>query len=211
MRLFEDRENIERLARVGGANEEVMLSNDMLRDFFLSHLTWTKEEDERKRVGLYIETLEVPVPARAIFRLLRFRPAARLLQRIRFHRAAAKQNSAIYAAAAAAGVIFAEGKGPLDFVKSGRVLERVWLAAELAGLSLQPLAGLLFLKLRVDAGERGAFSQENLDAIARAFGFLKEAAGEDAERAVFAFRVGRAPPPSARALRLPLRDSVSIS
>jgi hypothetical protein len=186
-----------------------MLSNDLLRNFFLSHLTWTKEEDERKRVGFYIDTLEAPAPARAIFRLLRFRPAAHLLQRIGFHKTAAQQNSVIYASSAAVGVIFAEGKAPLDFVKAGRALERAWLAAELAGLSVQPLAGLLFLKLKVDAGDRDVFSQENLDAIARAIGLLEEAAGEDAGRAVFAFRVGRAPPPSARALRFALEDSVS--
>ena len=48
--LVETPEEIGRLGRVGSTNEEVMLANRSLHQFFFSHVSWTKEEDEELEV-----------------------------------------------------------------------------------------------------------------------------------------------------------------
>ena len=49
-----DLSDIRKLSRVASTNEEIMLGNRHLHSFFFSHLSWTQEEDARKKIGFYI-------------------------------------------------------------------------------------------------------------------------------------------------------------
>jgi len=207
--LIEDRDSIKKLAAIGSLNERIMLSNDSLHSFFFSHVSWTKAEDDAKKIGFYIETLELPPPARVVFRILRLPRAIRILRALRFPRLVALQNASVYAAAGAIGVIIGEGTSPLDFVKAGRLLERVWLTATSLKLNMQPLAGALFLALAVRAGEKGDLLSSDAVDLAKAYDELQTTV-PTTNPVLFMFRIGHGDPPSARSSRFPLSDSVEI-
>ena len=209
--LVETPEEVRRLGRVGATNEEVMLANRSLHQFFFSHVSWTKEEDEQKKVGFYIKTLELPPPAQIMFKALaRHWPVMRVLSAIGFNRMVAKQNGEINASSAAIGALMIDGAEPLDFVKIGRTAERLWLAATSLGLSLQPLTGVLFFKLIIEAGEGAVFSPREQKLITDAYREASRIFGADGKHIAFMFRIGRGDAPSAHAVRFPLADVVTV-
>ena len=207
--LAEKREDINRLGRVGSTNEQVMLANRALHQFFFGHVSWTKEEDEEKKVGFYIKTLELPPPAEAMFKVFRHWPIMRVLGAIGFNRIVAIQNGATNAATAGIGAIIIDGTGPLDFVKAGRAVERVWLAATAHGLSFQPLTGVLFFKLKIEAGEGAVFSTGEQKLIIDAYREAARIFNANGKHIAFMFRVGRGDAPSAHAVRFPLHAVVT--
>lgn len=208
--LIETSEEISRLGRVGSTNEEVMLTNRSLHQFFFSHVSWTKEEDEEKKVGFYIKTLELPPPAQVMFRIFRHWSVMRFLGAIGFNRIVARQNGATNAAAAAIGALMIKSTDPLDFVKAGRAIERLWLTATSLGLSLQPLTGVLFLKLKIDAGEDAIFSPRERKLVIAAYQEASRICRADGKHIAFLFRIGCGDAPSAHAVRFPLSETVTV-
>ncbi|MFZ2555734.1 MAG: hypothetical protein WAX57_02750, partial [Minisyncoccia bacterium] len=208
--LVEKREDIKVLGRIGSTNEQVMLANRSLHQFFFSHVSWTKDEDEKKKIGFYIKTLELPPPAEKMFKLFSNWSVMRILARLGFNRLVAKQNGATNAAASAIGAFMIKQTEPLDFVKVGRAVERFWLAATSLGLSFQPLTGVLFFKLKLDGGEKEGFSPHEQKLITNAYQETVRIFQADGKHIAFMFRIGRGEAPSAHAIRFPLAEVVEV-
>ncbi|MHB8710093.1 MAG: hypothetical protein ACYC6X_00905 [Minisyncoccota bacterium] len=208
--LVETPEEISRLGRVGSTNEEVMLANRSLHQFFFSHVSWTKKEDDEKKAGFYIKTLELPPPAEKMFKLFSNWSVMRVLARLGFNRLVAKQNAVTNASASAIGALVIDRTEPLDFVKIGRTVERLWLTVTSLGLSLQPLTGVLFFKLKLDDGKREGFSSREQKTIIDAYQEASRIFQADGEHIAFMFRVGRGDAPSAHATRFPFSEAVTV-
>ncbi len=208
--LAEERAAVDRLGRIGAINEEVMLANHFLHEFFFDHVSWTQEEDERKKVGFYIKTLELPPPAEAMFKVFRHWSIMRVLSAIGFNRVVAGINAKQNAAASAIGAITVAGTDPLDFVQAGRATERVWVTATSVGLSFQPLSGILFFKLKIDAGEDAIFSPGARELITGACQEIAQIFKTGGEPIAFVFRLGHGGQPTARAARFPLEEVATL-
>lgn len=206
--LVEGREDIKILARVGSTNEEVMLANKALHQFFFSHVSWTKEEDDKKKVGFYIKTLELPPPAEFMFKRFKNWSTMRLFNVFRFNRVVAVQNGTTNATATAIGAVLCSGCGPSDFVTAGRTVERIWLSATSLGLSMQPLVGTLFFYLRLRFESGNFFSKKERILIENAYTVAEKILRADQKHIAFMFRIGRGDSPSAHAIRFPLKDAV---
>src|SRR3989344_2245824 len=130
LRIFTTREEIATLARIGSVNELIMLNNPTLHSFFFNHVNWTRAEDDEKKVGFFIDTLELPAPAQMGFRVMRSWPRARFLNRfLGFNKLVAKQNAALYGTASAMGIVISKGESPLEAIQAGMSVERIWLPA----------------------------------------------------------------------------------
>lgn len=209
--LFTDTQSeLSVLGKVGATNEEVMLTNEQLHAFFFSHVNWTKEEDEEKKIGFFIDTLELPPPARLMFKVFKKWGVMKQLIRIGFHRIVGKENAATYAKASAMGALVTAGDTPIDFVQAGRTMERVWLTATSLGLQFQPITGILYFYLRLKAGDRGAFTIDQQKQILDAYEKAETIFAAQGKTISFMFRVGRGSPPSARSVRFSLEESVTI-
>lgn len=93
-----------------------------------------------------------------------------------------------------------------DFVAAGVAMQRLWLAAEAAGMHLQPEMTPVIFRWYVQAG-RSMSSQRGIDAAAQdlAQRFDKLASAAPADDFAFLCRVGFSASPQARSLRRPLR------
>jgi nitroreductase len=209
--LVAERSDVVRLAQVGAANEEIMLSNRALHQFFFSHVNWTKKEDDEKKIGFYIKTLELPGPGAAAFYVIQNWQIMDLLRRLNFHAFVAAQNASIYAASSAIGAIIQDGDSPADYIKTGQALQRLWLTATKLGYSMQPLTGVLFFKLRLDNGEGDGFSEEQKQRIEVEYAAAQKLFECPGKRIGFMFRMGPGASPSARASRFDLKDAVSLA
>lgn len=208
--LVDERNAMRTLGRVGSTNEEVMLANRSLHEFFFTHVNWTRREDEHKRVGFYIKTLELPPPAELVFKLIRHWGVMRIGNAVFFNRLIAAQNAATNASASAIGVILIPEITPIAFVQAGRTVERLWLTATALGLSFQPLAGIPFLRLQVHSGDTDLLTDNDARLINRAYERAAALSGAGDRHIAFMFRIGHSDPPSARSVRFSLDEVVTV-
>ena len=202
--LTEDREKITQLGRVGSANEEVMLSNKKLHNFFFSHVNWTLKEENEKRYGFYIKTLELPQPAQFMFKLFSKWSRMRIFKALGFPKVVAAQNAKINAAASAIGIITIKERRPIDYINVGEYLQELWLTASKQGLYIQPLAGLLFSRLRILEGDTSMFSAKQKDIINEKYELAKKLFNVGDETIAFMFRIGVGDAPSAHSSKYSL-------
>lgn len=203
LRFIENQEKKQELAGALSVNECLIFQNKHLHHFFFTHLNWTKEEDEKKRIGFYIKTLELAPAQINALKLFKRWPLLRLFNLLGVSKAIAGENAKVYASASAFGLIVTPGNSRLNLVDAGRAVERIWLTAAKLGLSLQPITGILFFHQRISAGDINQFSSSEVKMVEEAYVKIASLFGVSKGTAPFLFRVGRADPPSARSARLP--------
>jgi hypothetical protein len=211
IQLVQDLKRLKILGSAGSINENVMLSNEYLHKFFFSHVNWTKEEDEMKKIGFFIDTLELPPPARFGFRMLRNWSLMRILKMFGFHKLVGLQNARVNSRASAIGIISIDDISPEKFIFAGRTMQRLWLTATKFHLSIQPLTGVLFFMHNVRARETEHFTTDQIHKIENAYDSIQKAFNIDPkETAVFMFRIGKGDKPTARSVRFALSEVVEF-
>jgi len=205
VRLAEEPDKIKALGRIAAVNEEILFHNRRLHEFFFDHINWTKEEDEKRRLGFSVDTFEIPPPAKMMFKLARNWRTLQFMNKLGFAKLVAKQNSKTYGAAAAMGIITVPQNTPKDFLAAGRILERLWLKLTSRGLSLQPLTGIIFLNHRITAGEGSEISEKQKAIVLNAYNLLKSVFNINNKIIAIMFRAGDGGLPTARTHRLDVK------
>lgn len=197
-----DSSKIARAAAAMSLSDWLLFNARTLHGFVFNHIRWTSAEEQKKRDGLYLATLELPPPVRVLFRLFRYWPAARALGVIGFGSVVAKQNAALYEAVGALGCICVPSFSRRNLVMAGRALERVWLLATQKGLSMQPIMGTLYLSaMAADGAALPGFSEKLTRRVVQAGARLRSEFPTDGQHMVCLFRIGKGESPSARSSR----------
>ena len=163
---------------------------------------WQRTVDE----GLPPAALEVESPARAVFAMLREWRVMRVANLFGAHLALGLRAGFLPCATAPhLGLVSAcAGDDHSGALRAGRAFQRVWLAADAAGLALQPMAASTALARQVPGnGWVCAPTHAKLQALLEVM-----RAGARAEPYML-FRIGRARAPSGVAARKPLHSYVS--
>lgn len=197
--LIEKKEMMRPVSRALTTMEQVALQNKALHELFFESIFWSKKQNDAGESGLYIYTLELPPPARLLFKILKYWPVAHALARIGFPKLVAQINAAQNATASAFGVLSLTKFDRRGYVEAGRMLERVWLSAAARGMSLQIVTGMLFLARTIERGEASVFSATESSTVQRAYAQAKEMLGID--EPFLMFRVGYASAPTAVSFR----------
>ncbi len=198
----ENREEITKIAHAVSLNEKLLIQNKELHDFFFGLIRWTKEEEE-KRSGLYVKTMELPMPVEGMFKyVLPVWPIARTLSLLGLPRIIAAQTQNLYASCSAIGVIVIPKQDNEFFFNAGRVFEHIWLTATRMGLSLQPMVAIPYLAQRIRDGEGSVFSQKHLEQIMLAQKSIEKVCTVSPEQTIaMLFRVGYGEPPTAHSFK----------
>lgn len=206
-----DREDMRRLAAFGSLNERIMLNNERMHEFFFSHINWSRQADEQKRTGFFIETLELPPPAKIGFKVLSSWSRASFLNTyLKFNEVVAAQNAATYTQAGAYGMIATTEESARAACTAGQAFESIWLAATHAGLSMQPLIGTIFLGFAARAHAAGLNDAE-CALIEKESAILHDVFPAPEMVTYALFRLGYAQPPSARSIRKNIEDVLITS
>lgn len=192
--------------KIGAAsaeNELVVLETHELHESFFNHVVWSEAEEIEKKSGLYYKTMELAKPKELIFRLARkWSTMQRLNKWFKISKLIAKDNARLYASGGASVAVVMEKNRTIDFLKTGRIIQRAWLSATQAGLALHPMTGILFLMQRVFANKAEMLGAKKIEQVRNAYNQIAEALGVRSGYITFLFRVGHAPPPSAHRSRL---------
>ena len=90
-----------------------------------------------------------------------------------------------------------------DFINAGREIERVWLAASIRKMSIQPLAGLIYVYQRVFEKENNnILSIEEIDITEKSFNKIKLYVPNSDIMIPMIFRIGYSNTSSAKSSKL---------
>jgi hypothetical protein len=204
--FIDDQAEIKKLSKPISLNEQLIFENPLLHEFFYNHVRWTEEEDEKYKNGFYIKTLELKPPQKFMMKLLRSWKWAEMAKKVGITKQIAKDNAKNYSTASGLGIVTVSSNSRKDYLLAGRIMERIWLKVTLAGLSLQPMTGVLFFIQRITAGETKEFKPEEIELIKKSYSEIANGFGAEGQTIAMLFRIGDGGEPSARSPRFGLKE-----
>jgi len=200
-----------RLAKLIWQADWVRFEMRFLHEDLHKKLRFTKEEKERTRDGLAIDTLEV---GKLGERFLKFtKPWSRMqaLNRLGMSKIASLQSFLLMYSAPVVCLVTTETSEDKDFIMGGRAIERIFLRATKHHLATQPVTVLTLFLLRLLKQGGEGFLPQHLPLVKTLYAKLKKTIPFKPENGlIMLFRLGYAPPPTGRALRKRVEDILSI-
>ena len=178
-------------------NERVVFENPHLHRFLFEHLRWTREEEERTRDGIPIDTLFLNPPQRLGFPALSRWGVVRALNHVGLSAVVALESLRKLRASSALGLVSADGGEDRAFVVAGR--------------AFQPVTGIICLMERVAAGEVDGIPTGHVERLRELRPAVAEAFGLGGRTPAMAFRLGPPVRPGRLSPRFPLERVVDVS
>jgi hypothetical protein len=190
--LFAEGERLIRKVASGVVAQVVLLfSHKLLHDEFYHTIRWNRKAVDESRDGLDILTLELSFFNWFMFKYI-LRPwfFVKTLSLVGIQYIAAEIESLLlYRHAGAYCAIVLPNETREDYIKAGRILERVWLSATQYGLSIQPTQAIILLKKTLDVRpEQYTASHSRLIVAKRKM--IDEAFDLKGEHILYLFRIG---------------------
>lgn len=198
----EDRKSIQTLAKAASTNEKIIFSNKHLHTFFFGHINWTKEEDAKKSIGFFLPTLELPPPAKLMFKIAKVWSRMKILNMLRMHTVIGAINTLIYSSCSGIITVSIPTNTPTNFFQAGRTFQRIWLEATKNNISIQPMSGLVYLWLNIEHGGRKDFDKPQINEIISSYQTMQNITNTNNQIITMMFRAGHGGQPSARSSRL---------
>jgi hypothetical protein len=199
----EDEASKNLLAQSASIAERIMLEYKPLHEAFFSMIRWNEKEEQQKNGGLNIKTLELLPPQKLIFKWFSNWNASAILRKVGLPKFIALENSKIYASCSAICALVMESEEPENFLQTGMGLQRIWLTATRLGLSMQPIAGVLYLHQRLTASGLPDIPENQKKLIITAVNNIQHTFNNPAGIITMMFRIGQSGPPSARSIKFP--------
>lgn len=196
-----DRPAIRRLSCLVAASDRIRLEHRPFHEELYRQLRFTREEAERTRDGLDLRTLELPPGGATLLQWLSQWNRMRIGNQLGLSRFLSLPSAAACWFSGAVAVITVARRSVQHYLDGGRTFQRLWLAAQQHGLSVQPMGSLPIFMSHVDAG-RGGLSAGHQRRIRQLGRRLVELVGLPSDQwVVMLCRCGYAAPPLNRALR----------
>lgn len=177
-------------------------------DTFTNELRWTPAENEEKRDGLDVRTLGASMAEVAALKIAEDATAIAMVRELGGGNAFKKMVNNAVAVSSALGIITMPEYTEEAFLKGGRAVERIWIEANLQGVSFQPISQLVFLLARLTHGKGLGMDDDFIKRFEIINDKFKTLLPEIADRqAVFIFRLADAKKPEILSLRRPIESS----
>ena len=204
--VVEDRATIEHCAELLAESDRIRHLSPRLHHEMMSELRWSGEPLE---TGIDIRTLELDATDLSKLSVAR---RADVMERLASWSAGAALGEATRDRARSSSafvVVTIDGTDPASYVRGGAAVERVWLAAERAGLAIQPASPVFIYA--VEPADYASLVPpqfvEHLENIS--FAFRDLIGVPQRETIALVLRMSHAPFPTARSMRLPIGDALT--
>ncbi len=185
--------------------------HEVMHREMMHEIRWSSESAQATRDGIDVATLELTATDLAGMKLISKWGVMDVLGRMGAGRGLEKPTRKAIDASAAVGLVSFQGRGPADFLAGGRALQRVWLHANALGYAFQPMTAILYLFSRLEHGDGEGLNPRQRETLTDLRRRYLAVFGDLTGRAeIMLFRLARADPPSARALRRDLDEILTI-
>ncbi len=212
LHLATDAESLRVLSDLVGACDRISLLNQRIHAEAMPGYRWSAAEVEAHRDGLDVDAMELMPWERAGMKLLSAWPRAAFIRRVGGGKGLEELGRLWVESASAVGLVTVADADPRSFLRAGRGIQRMWLAATAQSLAIHPITGLPFLLARAERGGGEGLAEDEISqllALREPFSRVFPQAARSTE--AFLFRISIADPPTARALRRPVESFLSPS
>jgi molybdopterin/thiamine biosynthesis adenylyltransferase len=211
VQFLEEDSELAALGRIVGCADRVRLLNEDYNREMMAELRWTPEEAAATGDGIALETLELSRSDRAGMEMCRSIATLRYLRAWGGGQGIVKPGLQAITNSGAVGLITMPRTSQRDFFVGGRAVERMWLVAQSLHLAVQPMTIVCYMFARVFRGGGEGLDAASIEELTRLrIPYRRLFTLDDATAEVMLFRVSRAAPATARALRRRLEDVLVV-
>jgi molybdopterin/thiamine biosynthesis adenylyltransferase/nitroreductase len=194
-----------RIAELLGESDRLRYLTPHLHREMIDELRWPASDDLRR--GLDVRTLELDESDLAKLEVARRGDVMQKLADWNVGRALGEPTRDRVLASSAIAVVTAPDRTPGGWIQAGQAVEAFWIAAEAAGLAVQPISPV-FLFADTDEQFRDLSTRWAGDLAALSAAFRSVTGVGDAPLALV-LRLGHCPPPSLISRRAPVRTAIT--
>jgi molybdopterin/thiamine biosynthesis adenylyltransferase len=206
LHLRQDSSDLEELKEIMSAAERLrMLHAEGHYEFYEKEIRWNDEHSRTTGDGIDIATVDISASDKVGLKLVKDPEVVKLLADWRGGKALEKIANKAVNSASAVGLITMPQFTSVNYLDGGRAVERLWLTAADAGISMQPMlaATLHFARLKYGNGEGlPDFMKEEFSVLHDRFLRIFPEVKGRAE--VFLFRLSIAELPTVKSYRYPI-------
>ncbi len=209
--LTEEEEDLSKLAKVVGGMDRLRFFHDQGLVDFINEVRWTEAEAIEKKDGIDVATLELSGTEKAAMGLLKDPRTVKFFRKYLMGYGLTKISKDTITTASGIFLIKVNEYTPQNILKAGMVLQRIWIKANMIGLSVQPVSAMLFIFQRLLNEKNVGFTkiEENeILELKKSFNTVFNKEGDKQE--IFMFRVNKAGEPSVRSYRRDLSETLII-
>ena len=148
--IIDDSDSKEALSQVIAFAERFRIMHPIGHQNFIEEMRWSPEEAAETRDGIDISTVDLTVGELTGFKLAREKKVIDKLVEWGGGTAFEKLSKKSTSAASALGIITRPNHSPIDFIKAGRDLERVWIGANAKKIGFQPQSPISLILQRLE-------------------------------------------------------------
>jgi hypothetical protein len=208
---LEKGDELEKLSGILGEMDRMRLFHPQGLLDFIKEVRWSDREAKESGDGIDMATLELSGAERAAMGLLKDVRTVEVFRKFSLGYGLTKLSKPSITSSSAVFLLSASGFDAETYLESGKILQRIWIWANLNGLSFQPVTASLFIFHHVFKENQHGFSpaeEKTIKQLKRSLDFLFNT--DDDREEIFMFRMNSADAPGARSLRRPVLDTLKF-
>ncbi len=211
IQFTEDERDLETLSEVvGGMDRMRFFHEEGLKDF-VKEVRWTEKDAIETKDGIDIATLELSGTEKAAMGLLKDPRTVKFFRKFLMGYGLTKISKDTLTSSSAIVVLQHRDFSPQAYLEGGKILQQIWIKANMLGLSFQPVTAMLFIFHKVLNERDHGFTKEEEAEIRKLKHRFDSIFKKDSERQdLFMFRLNKAGEPTVRAYRRDVEDTLIV-
>lgn len=211
VKFTEDLKDLESLAEiVGGMDRMRFFHEEGLMDF-IKEVRWTEKDAIETKDGIDIATLEMSATERAAMGLLKDPRTVKFFRKFLMGYGLTKISKDTLTTSSGIMLLQGDEFSPFSYLEGGKVLQRIWIKANMMGISIQPVAAMLFIFHKVLREANHGFAKHEENEIKKLkIKFDRLFNSDQGTQDLFMFRLNKAGEPSVRAYRRDVEDTLIL-
>ncbi|WP_051287479.1 Rv1355c family protein [Algoriphagus mannitolivorans] len=208
LKFTQSEKDLDELSKVVGGMDRMRLFHEQGLSDFIKEVRWTEKDAIETKDGIDIATLELSGTEKAAMGLLKDPRTVKFFRKFLMGYGLTKISKDTLLTASAVGFLNGGQFRPQDYLKAGAVLQRIWIQANLMGVSFQPVTAMLFIFNLVNRERNHGFSAKEEKEIKQYKADFDQILNKEGSQDLFMFRLNKAGEPSIRAYRRPVEETL---
>jgi tRNA A37 threonylcarbamoyladenosine dehydratase len=211
LKIKKENNELAKLAEIVGGMDRMRFFHEQGLADFIKEVRWTEKDAAELKDGIDIATLELSGTERAAMGLLKDPRTVRFFRKFLMGYGLTKISKDTLTTSSAVLVLGSKEYSAREYLKAGQVLQRIWIKANMMGISFQPVSAMIFIFHKVSMEQNHGFTKgEEIEVNKFKAEFDQVFKMSKSEKSLFMFRINEAGEPSVRAFRRDVEDTLIV-
>ncbi len=211
LEILEQESDLEKLSEILGGMDRMRLFHEQGLKDFIHEVRWSEKEAKETKDGIDIATLELSGTERAAMGLLKDPRTVRFFRKFLMGFGLTKISKQTLTSSSAVFLLNGKESSPQTYLKAGQAIQRIWINANLQGLSFQPVTASLFIFNKILKDKNHGFTPDEERIIIELKASFNTLFNKNQKmEEIFMFRINMAGEPSMRSYRRDVSESLMI-